>query len=203
MGYYIRIFGKEDPDIDINALLKSLEEDGISIQLNLDPSENKKDWTTVEVANDLGDVFMTIERNPVVKGKLGFDELAEFREEIENYKPSSSAKWLKNYFEKVKVIYAFQFLDGALEDRNFEALNSIKTYIWNKTGGILQADLEGFSNEDGYHILWQFSENVTGDWNMALLESKDKWTNFRMNLGDKVQRGEFFEGKVPKNAIII
>jgi len=91
-------------------------------------------------------------------------------------------------------------LNAAFEDGNFEIVSNIKTKIWNKTNGILQADNEGFSNEDGYHILWQFSDTVTGDWSCAVRNWLGKWDKFVMDLGDKTQRQEFQDGKVPKNA---
>ena len=115
-------------------------------------------------------------------------------------KLTSAVKWLTNYFDKVKVIYAFQLLNAAFEDRNFEIISNIKTKIWNKTKGILQADNEGFSNEDGYHILWQFSDTVTGDWSCAVRNWLGKWDKFIMDLGDTTQRQEFQDGKVPKKA---
>ena len=70
-----------------------------------------------------------------------------------------------------------------------------------KVGGIIQADNEGFSNEDGYHILWQFADDVSGNWNMAVKNFFGNWTNFTMNLGDQRQREEFWKGSVPKGAI--
>lgn len=103
-------------------------------------------------------------------------------------------------FDTVKVIYAFQLLNASFDDNNFEVIGNIKTKIWNKTKGILQADNEGFSNEDGYHILWQFSDNVTGDWSCAVINSTGKWDNFIMDLGNATQRKEFQNGDVPKNA---
>ena len=154
----------------------------------------------IGVANSEGEELMQIERNLVIEGELGQEELEEFREDIKDCKPNSAVKWLDKYFDNVKVIYAFQLLNAAMEDQNFEVVGSIKATIWNKLGGLLQADNEGFSNEDGYHILWQFVDNVTGDWNMAVKNIFGKWTNFKMDLGDKKQREEFWLGKVPKNA---
>lgn len=87
-----------------------------------------------------------------------------------------------------------------MEDENFQIVGNIKSTIWSKVGGILQADNEGFSNEDGYHILWQFSDDVSGEWNMAVKNFFGKWTNFTMDLGDLKQREEFWAGNVPKKA---
>ncbi len=92
-------------------------------------------------------------------------------------------------------------LNAAFEDNNFETVSVIKTAIWHNTGGILQADYEGFSNEEGFHILWQFSESVTGEWSCAVRNMLGQWKRFRMNLGDPQQRKEFQAGKVPKNAV--
>ena len=38
-------------------------------------------------------------------------------------------------------------------------------------GGILKADGEGFSNEDGYPILWRFPEDAASAWIMAVLDA--------------------------------
>ena len=56
----------------------------------------------------------------------------------------------------MKVIYAFQLLSGTEVNDGWDGVHFLRGRIWRELGGILQADLEGFSNEDGYHILWQF-----------------------------------------------
>lgn len=200
MGYYIRVLGTADPDIHIDDLISGLAKDDLTAKFSLDENETADNWTVINVANSDGDDLLQIERNPVVDGELGKEELEEFREDIKEYKPTSAVKWLDKYFDKVKVIYAFQLLDASMDDNNFPIVGSIKSTIWNKTGGIFQADNEGFSNEDGYHILWQFADDVTGDWNMAVKNLFGNWTNFTMDLGDKKQREEFWKGNVPKGA---
>ena len=200
MGYYIRVLGIADPNIHIDELIKGLSKDGLTAKFDLDPTESPNNWTVIGVANSDGEELMQIERNPVIKGELGQDELQEFREDIKEYKPNSAVKWLDKYFDNIKVIYAFQLLNASMEDKNFEIVGSIKATIWNRLGGLLQADNEGFSNENGYHILWQFADNVTGNWSMAVKNILGQWTNFIMDLGDKKQREEFWAGKVPKAA---
>jgi hypothetical protein len=200
MGYYIRVLGTQDPDIHLDELLDKLHADGLTAKFAFAEGDTPGKWTLLEVANEKGDALVQIERNPVIKGELGQEELDEFKEEIEDCKPTSAVKWLTKFFDKVRVIYAFQILNAAFDDRNFEIISSIKTKIWNKTAGILQADNEGFSNDDGYHILWQFSDNVTGEWSCAVKNWLGKWDNFVMDLSDIKQREEFQSGKVPKNA---
>jgi hypothetical protein len=200
MGYYIRVFGKQDPDIHLDNLLKGLEAEGLSAQLCIAKGDEPGCWTTLQVRNSYGDIISQIERNPVVDGQLGKDELDEFRDELDDGKPDSAAKWLRNYFLDVKVIYAFQLLNLAFEDANFPIISCLEATIWNATSGILQADHEGFSNEDGYHILWQFSNDVTGEWACATMGTDGNWNRFLMDLGDQTQRQEFIDGNVPAMA---
>lgn len=200
MSYYIRVLGLQDPDIHIDELINALKQDGLSAKFMFDPNEQPSNWTMLDVLNTDGEALAQIERNPVIDGELGQDELNEFREIVQDFKPVSAVHWLVNYFDRVKVIYAFQLLNAAFNENNFKIISSIKTKIWTKTAGILQADNEGFSNEWGYHILWQFSDDVTGDWSCAVINSSGGWDNFIMDLGDMTQRKEFQSGLVPKNA---
>ena len=200
MGYYIRVLGTQDPDIHLDELLERLRAVGLTAKLAFAEGEQASKWTILQIANEQGDLLTQIERNQVIDGESGKDELEEFKEEIEDCKPTSAVQWLTSYFDKVKVIYAFQIFNDAFADDNFEIISSIKTIIWNKIGGILQADHEGFSNDEGYHILWQFSDDVKGEWSCAVLNSSGLWENFIMDLGNKTQRREFLDGKVPRNA---
>ena len=203
MGYYIRILGTQDPDIHLDELLENLKADGLTAKLAFAEGDTPSKWTLLEVINDDGDALVQIEKNPVIDGEPGQEELDEYRDELEDFKPTSAAKWLTSYFDQVKVIYAFQMLNAAFDGNNYDIVNSIRTKIWNRTGGIFQADGEGFSNEEGYHILWQFSDNVTGDWSCAVLNASSDWDKFVMDLGDKIQRKEFQEGKVPQKAKLL
>lgn len=200
MGYYIRVLGTQDPNIHITELIQALTAEGLVAKLEFDLAEQPGKWTKLNILNKDGKSLAQLERNPANEGELGQEELDEFREDIRNYKPLSAVKWLTTYFNKVKVIYAFQILNAASEDNNFEIISCIKAKIWNKTQGILQADYEGFSNEEGYHILWQFPDNVTSNWSCAVINWLGKWKKFVMDLGDVTQRKEFQNGKVPKKA---
>ena len=200
MGYYIRIFGTSNPNIDIEELERALTRSGLTAKFEIDPTETKDNWTTVDVTNSAGDCLIQIERNPVVEGELGKEELEEFREQIKYYKPTSAVKWLLKYFNKVKVIYAFQILAATKSEDEWKIIDSVRARILAKTGGITQADREGFSNESGSHILWQFSDDVEGEYDMAVKTLFGNWTNFRMDLGDLKQREEFWKGKVPVGA---
>ena len=130
---------------------------------------------------------------------LGYQEVAEFMEEAQDCEPATGAAWLRSYLPTVRTIYSLQVLSGASREKGSDILGAAQTAIWNLGGGILQADLEGFSNEDGYHIVWQFSKKVDGHWWMAVLED-GRWVSFEMDLGNADHRAAFRSGCVPDGA---
>lgn len=83
---------------------------------------------------------------------------------------------LESYFSNVRVIYAFQLLSGTDVNDGWSHLHRVYSAIWGIAGGILQADGEGFSNEAGYTILWQFSGSAPGPWNVGVL-ADGRWTH--------------------------
>ncbi|RXK80891.1 hypothetical protein [Filimonas effusa] len=199
MSYYIRILGTQDPDIHLDQILEALEEEGLVARFGVLEDERPESWTSFELMNEEEEVLALVERNPVVDGNLGQEELAEFKESILEFKPLSAAKWLHSFFDKVKVIYAFELLDAGVEAENYPIVIATQSAIWQKVKGILQADDEGFSNEEGYHILWQFSDDVEGPWQCAVLEKDGSWKNFTMQLGDAASQEAFKRGEVPAN----
>ena len=72
----------------------------------------------------------------------------------------------------------------------------MKDLIFTQVVGIIQADREGFSDEKGYHILWQFSNSVKRPWWMSVLKD-GQWVRFQMDLGNRKHRAAFFRGQVP------
>jgi hypothetical protein len=190
MGYRIRVLGTSD------ALI-SLEDIKLAALPAVIEGEGGDGWETLVLKHAQGDAIAFIEKNPVVAGELGAEEIKEFEEEVVAYKPDSAAAWLRDYFTKVKVIYAFQLLSGTEIYDGFSRLHAVYGAIWNVGGGILQADGEGFSNEDGCTILWQFSDEVEGKWNCGVLVADGKWKNFVMDLSSESQREAFWRGELP------
>jgi hypothetical protein len=198
MGYRIRVLGTKEqkPQVeDLQAALRKSKNDAI---LTIE-AEKSGNWEQLILAHPKGPEIALIEWNPVVEGELGKEELEEFIAEVEDYEPASAACWLKEYLRRVKVIYALQLLSGTEVGNGWDAVHTVQTAIWNKSSGVLQSDGEGFTNEDGYHILWQFSSDASGEWNMAVLEGEN-WIRFQMDLGDLAQRKEFLAGSVPRRA---
>ena len=199
MGYRIRIFALSDAPVELTKL-RGVVPAGQEL---IDESGESLEWTQLLLKHVAGPEIAVIERDPVMPGQLGAEEIQEFLENIQGEKPDSAVNWLTGFLPKVKVIFALQLLNGTDVGEGWRGVHAIQNKLWSELGGILQADGEGLSNEDGYHILWQFDGEPQGSWNMAVLESNGNWTAFEMKLEDKNQREAFLEGRIPPGAKVL
>ncbi len=189
MGYYIRVLGIRNRLINCEAILTSHE--GIEdVEIEGGTAEA---WTQIAVKN-ADDLILTVEKNVIETNSLGEEELEEFSQAIEDCLPKSAAVWLDNYFDQVKVIYAIRILSAAYKNDNWGIVGSVQEAVWKEVGGILQSDGEGFTNEAGYHILWQFDNEVEGMYGMAILNDRNEWESFEMDLGSQEHRKLFKSG---------
>lgn len=195
MGYYIRVLGRKDVPLSVATLRACLPANS-EVELNEEKSD-QTGWSQLILRHKDGAEIAVVERNPVIPGELGADEIGEFVDEVQDAKPASASKWLAEYLPSIAVIYAFQLLSGTDIKNGWSAVHALQSYVWKQAGGILQADMEGFSNEQGQHILWQFNEDVDGEWDMAVLDRDGKWVAFTMELGDLEHRQAFLDGRVP------
>jgi hypothetical protein len=156
----------------------------------------EEEWETLLLASSDGVEVALIERNPVYDGSAGQDEIADFLEDTQDCKPESGVQWLAEYLAEVKTIYRFQHLQGADLVDGGNALHALRSALWERGEAIIQADGEGFTNEEGFHIVWQFSDSVSGPWDMAILQD-GAWHHFKMDLGDPDHREAFQQGEVP------
>jgi hypothetical protein len=194
MGYYIRLLAPTEV-VPNFATLRSAVAAKTGISLSLE-SGDEDDWSQLLLEHDDDTPIASIERNVVEPGELGAKEIEEFLVSIQDCRPASAVEWLGKYLPAVKAIYAFQILSGTSKGEGWAAVDSLREEIKDATGGITQADGEGFSNEDGYFILWQFGKNAKGSWQMAVLQDGN-WVTFQMELSNPKQRDAFQRGEVP------
>jgi hypothetical protein len=155
MGYYIRVFGLRDKDIAFEELNNQIIKKGFEVKFAIEEGNINK-WKQIYIEFDDEHPIATIEKS-IREDEIFLEELKEFIEEVIEYKPMSAAKWLQRYLPKTKVIYAIRvFTAGTEMMPGWEIIHTIQRHLQCRVGGIIQADLEGFSNEEGYHILWQF-----------------------------------------------
>jgi hypothetical protein len=197
LAYYTRVLTKHEDFPSFEELAGSLRTDHPHCRLSIEDGDEET-WETLLLSSDDGVEIALLERHPVTDGSVGQDEIAEFIEETSDCKPESGVEWLHNFLGEVKAIYDFQHLAGTESEEGSAALHALRSTLWERGESIIQADLEGFTNEEGFHIVWQFSDTVSGAWNMGILKD-GSWHHFKMDLGDPDQRTDFLNGEIPSD----
>jgi hypothetical protein len=195
MSYYTRVLSKQEEFPSFDELAQLIRAAHPEFKLTIESGEDDEWETLLLSGNDEVEVAV-LERNPVYDGSTGQDEIADFLEDIQDCKPESGAAWLAEYLAEVKTVYALQHLQGADTEDGGNALHALRAALWERGDAIIQADGEGFTNEEGFHIVWQFSDSVSGPWNMGILQD-GTWHHFKMDLGDPDHRAAFLNGEVP------
>ena len=201
MPYYSRVLSKDDEFPSFEELAEFVRSEHPDFKLNIEEG-TEEEWEILLLSsNDEIEVAM-LERNPVMDGSMGQDQIADFLEDLVDCKPNSAVQWLEDYLLSVKTVYAFQHLQGAELVDGGNALHALRSLLWERGDAIIQADGEGFTNEEGFHIVWQFSDSVSGPWNMGVLQD-GAWHHFTMDLGDPDHRAAFLNGDVPDDLTTI
>jgi len=197
MAYYTRVVSKDEEFPSFEELAELIRSGHPDFKLTLEEGV-EEEWETLLLSSVDEVEVALLERNLVFDGSAGQDVIADFLEDLEDCKPESGVAWLEEYLAEVKTVYAFQHLQGAEMVDGGNALHALRSALWERGDAIIQADGEGFTNEEGFHIVWQFSDSVSGPWNMGVLQDS-VWHQFTMDLGDADHRAAFLAGEVPSD----
>jgi hypothetical protein len=195
VAYYTRVLSKQEEFPSFEELARLIRDTHPDYKLTIESGE-EEEWESLLLSSVDEVEVAVIERNPIYDGSTGQDEIADFLEEVQDCKPESGVAWLADYLAEVKTVYAFQHLQGAETEEGGNVLHALRSALWERGDAIIQADGEGFTNEEGFHIIWQFSDSVSGPWNMGVYRD-DLWYHFKMDLGDPDHRAAFLAGEVP------
>lgn len=202
MGYCIRVFAISDAAVSVDALRLRLQYAELPARIKIEIGREES-WSHLVIQHPDGVEIATLEADPAGPGSDGAEELARFAAEARTHQPASAAAWLTEALPRTQAIYTFQILDGANRPRGWSVLHELQGEIWRALGGLLHADGEGFSNLEGFHILWEFPDDVIGRRKMAVLNAAGRWDAFEMDLADPEQRAAFLAGQVPGGARVI
>ena len=197
MPYFTRVLTRLDDFPSLEELAQFIRADHPGFRLTLE-SGDAEEWESLLLSSEDEIEVAVLERNQVFDGSVGQDEIADFLEDLRDCRPESGVAWLTEFLGEVKTVYAFQHLQGAELEDGGNVLHALRSFLWERGEAIIQADGEGFTNEEGFHIVWQFSDSVSGPWNMGVLQD-GAWHHFKMDLGDPDHRAAFLAGEVPED----
>jgi hypothetical protein len=199
MGDYVRLLTVNDRDIPLANLQRavpsvaiwSVDHPGVLgnyLAIGPDPGVRQNVWATIE-------------RNPVGPNTLGAEEVAEFIDSLDGGGPPSAVRWLSDYLETIRAIYAIRIYPEAIAGRDDaeDAVYSVRSALREAVGGIGQWDGHGFTNEEDRLIWCDPSMDLKGITDAALFdESTGEWVPLSLNLEDADELAVFLRGELPK-----
>jgi len=201
MGDYLRLLTVSDREIPLASLQRAAN---IGALWSVDHPGMLGNYLAIgPELNDLQNVWGTIERNPVGPNTLGAEEVAEFIDSLEAGGPASAVRWLSDYLESVRAIYAIRIYPESMASYPdaIDAIYAIRTALRDAVGGIGQWDGQGFTNEEDRLIWCDPSTNPKGQAHAALLdESTGEWIPCELNLEEPEELANFLRGELPRAA---
>jgi len=201
MGDYLRLLTVSDREIPLASLQRAVS---VGAVWSVDHPGMLGNYLAIgPESNDLQNVWATVERNPVGPNTLGAEEVAEFIDSLESGGPPSSVRWLSDYLETVRAIYAIRIYPESMGDdpAAVEAIEAIRSAVRDAVGGIGQWDGQGFTNEDDRLIWCNPSTGPKGNVRAAILdESTGDWIPCDLNLDDPEELANFLRGETPRLA---
>ena len=114
MGDYLRLLTVNDRDVPLATLQRAVPFGAV---WSVDHPGMLGNYLAIgPELNQLQNVWATVERNPVGPNTLGAEEVAEFIDSLESGGPPSSVRWLSDYLETIRAIYAIRIYPEAILD---------------------------------------------------------------------------------------
>src|SRR5438552_15959811 len=140
MGDYLRLLTVSDREIPLANLQRAASTGAV---WSVDHPGMLGNYLAIgPESNDLQNVWATVERNPVGPNTLGAEEVAEFIDSLEAGGPPSAVRWLSDYLEGIRAIYAIRIYPDAMVDNPdaFNAVYAIRTALHTIVRGISRWD---------------------------------------------------------------
>lgn len=197
MDDYLRIMTISDREIPLIELQKAARH-GAVWSRDLPTSEGNYLLVGPQAHAD-NHVWATIERNPVGPGTLGAEEVADFLDSLDQGGPPAAARWLTDYLESVRAIYAIRIYPDALKDdpQAFETVYEVRTALHRIVGGIGRWGDLGYTNEFDRMIWCRHERNMHGLTAAAVLdEQSGRWIDTEVNLDNDREFQAFVNGEL-------
>jgi hypothetical protein len=200
MGDYLRLLTVNDREIPLAALQRAVPFGAV---WSVDHPGMLGNYLAIgPESGAAANLWATIERNPVGPNTLGAEEVAEFIDSLESGGPPAAIRWLNDYLETVRTIYAIRIYPEAIlgHPHALDAVYAVRRALREAVGGIGQWDGSGFTNEEDRLIWFDPRADLKGKTDAAILdESSGEWIGFELDLEDPDERASFLRGDIPRH----
>ncbi|HLO03924.1 MAG TPA: hypothetical protein VK191_12520 [Symbiobacteriaceae bacterium] len=196
MSYFLRILSPSAQPISALPVIQRLKAQQLS-GIGLACTGDQSAWTSLLIRHGQeGSVIAEVERLLVRPGSPGEQELSRLIRVAELAQPLSASAWLSSLLPSVQTVWGINLYAGLNEPGGWEALGAVKDAIWGAVGGIQYVTDEGFTNEEGYQVTWEFPPDATGTWWMAMMK-EGAWSRFEADRGNPLHKALFESGRIP------
>jgi hypothetical protein len=195
MSYYVRLLTAAEKTVPFNEI----EKQGNSLKL---VSGSDALWEKIEIYEPADNLISVVERLPLSSGDTGQTTLAQLKSAVDNSYPLNAREWLKEYLSAVKTIYSFQLIGENITKEGWPVMGRVQNLLKDTLTGIVQADNEGFYNEEGDYILWQMYAGAAGTIPAATLDEKGQWISAQLRLDDDRAIEQFKQGLPPPKGFL-
>src|SRR5436305_2093933 len=199
MGDYLRLLTVNDRDVPLATLQRAVPFGAV---WSVDHPGMLGNYLAIgPELNELHGVWATVERNPVGPNTLGAEEVAEFIDSLESGGPPAAVRWLSDYLESIRAIYAIRiYPESMLHHADaLDAVYAVRTALHDAVGGIGQWDGHGFTNEDDRLIWCDPKMELRGETRAAILdEFTGEWIPFELDLDNPDELAAFLRGEIPE-----
>ncbi len=199
MGDYLRLLTASDRDVPLVNLQRAVP---FGVVWSVDHPGMLGNYLAIgPELGDLQNVWATVERNPVGPNTLGAEEVAEFIDSLESGGPPSAVRWLSDYLESIRAIYAIRIYPEAILGHTdaLDAIYAVRSTLHDAVGGIGQWDGLGFTNEEDRLIWCDPRRRPRGRTRAAILDdSTGEWIPFEFDLDAPEEFQSFLNGEIPK-----
>jgi hypothetical protein len=194
MGYYVRLLTASEEVVPF----AEIEKQGKFIRL---VSGTDNSWEGLEIFEPENNLIATLNRLVVSPGSPGEKELARVKDLIRGCYPENAREWVRSYLSRIRVIYNFQLIGDSVTTKGWPVLGRMQNLLKDRLSGIIQADQEGFYNENGDYILWQMYEGAAGSIPAATLNETGEWISYQLRL-DPRSIDRFKQGILPAKGLL-
>ncbi len=195
MSYHVRLLTPSLKVVPFTDLMLDVE----SVKLASGMSDA---WEKIEISNPEGRIISILERCEVTNGSAAEATISELKRSVERSFPVSAREWIKQYLSRVKMIYSFELLTDNITQDSWPVLGRVQNLLKDSLKGIIQADNEGYYNENGDYILWQMYEGANGTIPAAVLNENGEWLKFELKLNNEQAVEQFKQGVIPPRSFL-
>ncbi len=193
MSCYVRLLSPSEETLPFSEI----QQQGNYILLS---EGTEHSWKKIKIYEPRDNLIAVLERHSIFDDSLE-ESLVKLNDSIRSSYPVSAREWIRNYLSRVKTIYSFQLSGNNITREGWPALGRIQNYLKDSLSGIIQADNEGFFNENGDYILWQMYTGARGSIPAATLDENGEWVPYQLKLDDKSIE-QFKQGELPKKGFL-